>query len=415
MPSATPEQLDRKVVPALVAMVLAVFVIANDITALAVAFPDIERDFDAGVDTVQWVINAYALIFGVLIVTGRRLADLFGRRRVFLIGSTIFAVFSLIAGIAPNVVWLIVARAFMGIGGAMMWPAVLAMTFAVLPKSRSALASGIVLGAAGFGNAAGPLLGGILTDALSWRAILYVNVPIALVAGLATRRYIAESRQNTSDRSIDYAGVLTLSGGLIALLVALDEGTDLGWGDPRILGLFGLCVLLLGSFVAIERRSTRAALVPHDVFANRTFRMVCLAVLLMSVTFFSALMYLPQFMEKILGWSALTAGLGLLPMMATFAVTAFFAGPLYERVGAKRLLTVGALCLLTGATLTAWAASSSSWAALVPGMALLGLGVGLFLPSATTAGVAAIGEARSGLAGGLIYMFQVAGGPSVWR
>jgi len=123
MPSATPEQLDRKVVPALVAMVLAVFVIANDITALAVALPDIERDFDAGVDTVQWVINAYALIFGVLIVTGGRLADLFGRRRVFLIGSTIFAVFSLIAGIAPNVVWLIVARAFMGVGGAMMWPA----------------------------------------------------------------------------------------------------------------------------------------------------------------------------------------------------------------------------------------------------------------------------------------------------
>ena len=309
---------------------------------LAVALPDIERDFDAGVDTVQWVINAYALIFGVLIVTGGRLADLFGRRRVFLIGSMIFTVFSLFAGIAPNVVWLIIARAFMGVGGAMMWPAVLAMTFAVLPKSRAALASGIVLGARRLRQRRGT------------------------TPGRRTDRRV--------DRSIDYAGVLTLSGGLIALLVALDEGADLGWGDTHILGLFGLCILLLGSFVVIERRSTRAALVPHDVFANRTFRMVCLAVLLMSVTFFSALMYLPQFMEKILGWSALTAGLGLLPMMATFAVTAFFAGPLYERVGAKRLLTIGALCLLTGAALIAWAASSSSWATLVPGMALLGLG-----------------------------------------
>lgn len=141
---------DKGVVPALIAMALAVFVIANDVTALAVALPDIERDFDTGVDTVQWVINAYALIFGVLIVPGGRLADIFGRRRIFLIGATIFAVFSLLGGIAPNALWLIVTRALMGVGGAMMWPAVLAMTFSVLPKSRAALASGIVLGSAGF-------------------------------------------------------------------------------------------------------------------------------------------------------------------------------------------------------------------------------------------------------------------------
>ena len=320
-------------------------------TALAVAFPEIERDFDVGVDTVQWIFNAYAVIFGVFIVTGGRLADLYGRRRMFLAGATIFAVFSLLAGIAPSAFLLIVARALMGVGGALMWPAVLAMTFTVLPKNRAALASGIVLGAAGFGNATGPLLGGILTDALSWRWILFLNVPIALVASLAA-------------------------------------------GHLRI----------------IEQRSRTGALIPREVFANREFRTVCLSVLLMSVTFFSALLYLPQFMTKILGWSALSAGLGLLPITATFAVTAFVAGTLYERFGGKVLLSIGALSLVVGAILTAWSATSSSWAALVPGMAALGLGVGLFLSSATTAGVAAIGEAQSGLAGGLIYMFQIAGG-----
>ncbi len=235
-------------------------------------------------------------------------------------------------------------------------------------------------------------------------------MPIALLASLATLRFITESRVDTDDRSIDYTGVLALSGGLVALLVALDEGTVRGWTDPLILGLFALCILLLGTFAIIERRSRTGALIPREVFANREFRTVCLSVLLMSVTFFSALLYLPQFMTKILGWSALSAGLGLLPMMATFAVTAFVAGTLYERFGGKVLLSIGALSLVVGAILTAWSATSSSWAALVPGMAALGLGVGLFLSSATTAGVAAIGEAQSGLAGGLIYMFQIAGG-----
>jgi EmrB/QacA subfamily drug resistance transporter len=402
--------LNRGVLAALVAMAVAVFVIANDVTALAVALPNIEADFDSDVDTVQWVINAYAVIFGVFIVTGGRLADSYGRRRCFFVGAAIFAAFSLLAGLAPSVAWLIVARALMGVGGAMMWPAVLGMTYSVLPKDRSALAGGVVLGAAGFGNAAGPLLGGTLTDALSWRYILFLNLPIALVACLAIRRFIAESTDPAADKSIDYPGIATLTGGLVALLVALDEGGDIGWTDPWVIALLSLCILLLVGFVMVERSARSTALVPADVRASHQFRRIAMAVLLMSVAFFSALMYLPQFMEKILGWSAFAAGLGLLPMMVVFASASFVAGRLYERFGARSVIVTGAACLVIGALLISAASSWSSFQSLIPGMALLGAGVGLFLSSATTLGVRTLGEARSGLAGGLIYMFQVAGG-----
>ena len=175
-------------------------VIANDFTALSVALPAIESEFGADVTTVQWVINGYALVFGVLIVTGGRLADMFGRRKIFFIGAAIFAIFSLIGGLAPNIWVLLSARGAMGVGGALMWPAILGMTYALLPKSRAGLAGGLILGAAGFGNAVGPLLGGMLTDALSWRWIFFLNLPIAAFAVLVTLRVVAKDpkRDRTS-------------------------------------------------------------------------------------------------------------------------------------------------------------------------------------------------------------------------
>src|SRR5262252_9005908 len=161
------------------AMGVAVFIVANDFTALAVALPAIEKQFDSDVSTVQWVINAYALTFGVLIVVGGRLADMFGRKRIFLLGAAVFAGFSLLGGFAQSADWLIGCRALMGVGGALMWPAILGMTYAALPESKAGLAGGLILGAAGIGNAVGPMFGGILTEALSWRWIFFMNVPIA--------------------------------------------------------------------------------------------------------------------------------------------------------------------------------------------------------------------------------------------
>src|SRR5436305_6509552 len=170
----------------LVAMGLGILILANDFSALNVALPQIEKDFDAQVSTVQWVVNAYALVFGMLIVAGGRLADLFGRRRMFFIGTGIFTFFSILAGAAQDIDWLIAARCLMGIGGALMWPAILGMTYAALPEEKAGLAGGLILGAAGVGNAIGPLVGGVLTDVLSWRWIFFANVPIAAFAVLVT-------------------------------------------------------------------------------------------------------------------------------------------------------------------------------------------------------------------------------------
>src|SRR5436190_9804380 len=182
----TSDRLAPGTAVALIAMGLGVIVIANDFTALNVALPAIEHDFNVDVGTVQWVINAYCLVFGMAIVTGGRLADLFGRRRAFFVGSALFAGFSLLGAVAQNTPWLIGARVGMGIGGALMWPAILGMAYAALPESKAGLAGGLILGAAGIGNAMGPLLGGILTDELTWRWIFFLNVPISAFAVLVT-------------------------------------------------------------------------------------------------------------------------------------------------------------------------------------------------------------------------------------
>ncbi|MEX0992647.1 MAG: DHA2 family efflux MFS transporter permease subunit [Solirubrobacterales bacterium] len=407
-PSA--DRLDRGTMLTLFAIGLAVFVIANDFTALSVALPDIEKDFDTDVATVQWVINAYALVFGVMIVTGGRLADMFGRRRIFFIGAAIFAGFSLLGGLAPDAWALIACRAAMGIGGAMMWPAVLGMTYAALPESKAGLAGGLILGAAGFGNAAGPLIGGALTDAFSWRAIMFLNLPVALFASLVVWRYVHQAAVEADERKIDYRGIAALSIGLTALLVALDQAPDYGWGDPRTVALLVIAGVTMAAFPFVERSAGASALVPRDVISNPEFRAACLAVLLMSATFFASLLYLPQFMEKILGYSAFESGAGLLPMMGVFAVTSFAAGPLYNRLGAKLVVSVGAAFLFAGMVLISLVDAGSEYVSLLPGMIVLGLGVGFFYSSVTTAGVTALDPSRSSLAGGVVYMFQIAGG-----
>src|SRR5438094_1238919 len=200
------ERLASGTAMTLVAMGLGVIVIANDFTALNVALPSIEHDFNIDVGTAQWVINAYALTFGMAIVAGGRLADMFGRRRIFFIGSAIFAGFSLLGAVAHDSVWLIAARCLMGIGGALMWPAILGMTYAALPEEKAGLAGGLILGAAGVGNAIGPLVGGVLTDVLSWRWIFFANVPIAAFAVLVTLWKMHQPALKTEGERIDYAG-----------------------------------------------------------------------------------------------------------------------------------------------------------------------------------------------------------------
>src|SRR5437763_2179118 len=273
------ERLASGTAMTLVAMGLGVLVIANDFTALNVALPSIEHDFNVDVGTAQWVINAYALTFGMAIVAGGRLADLFGRRRVFFVGSALFAGFSLLGGLGHDSVWLIAMRVGMGVGGALMWPAILGMTYAALPESKAGLAGGLILGAAGIGNALGPLFGGVLTDELSWRWIFFLNIPIAAFAVLVTWLKVHQPRLEVADQRIDYPGIATLSTGLLLLLVAFDQAADWGFGDWRVIAMLVAPVVLVVAFVAIEPRMRASALIPLDVMRNGEFRAACLTVL----------------------------------------------------------------------------------------------------------------------------------------
>lgn len=406
----TDDSLSGKTILAIGAMGLAVIIIANDFTAFSVALPAMEKDFHSDVADVQWVINAYALVFGVSIVTGGRLADMFGRRRLFFIGTAIFSVFSLAAGFAPNLAILIVARGLMGIGGAIMWPAILGMTYDLLPAAKAGLAGGVILGAAGFGNAIGPLIGGLLTDALSWRWIFFVNLPIAAMGVLATWRFVGPDKGAATRQKVDYLGILTLTLGLVALLLALDTSSDWGWSNPRVIGLSVLALALLGAFGFIEHHVGENALIPSDVVRNRDFLAPCLSVLLISAVFFAVLLYLPQFMILALHFSPLRAGAGLLPMMVVFAGVSFAAGSLYQRVGPKLAVAGGAGCITVGILLLSFITSADQYSSLLPGLVILGVGVGLFYSSVTTAGVTALDPTRASLAGGIVYMCQVAGG-----
>jgi MFS family permease len=330
---------------ALFAMSLAVFAIAIDSTALSVALPQIEGDFKVTVSSVQWVINAYGLVFGVLIIAGGRLADMFGRKRIFLIGAAGFAAFSVLGGAAQSAAWLIAARALMGIGAALMWPATLGMTFAALPERRAGLAGGLILGVAGIGNALGPLIGGALTEAASWRWVLFLNLPVAIIAGAVTAAKVHQPHARELGHRIDYGGIATLCGGCFALLLALEQAGSLGFGDAGVILLLAAFVVLIASFVLIERRMGNGALVPPDVARNHRFVAACAAIALLAAGFFTSLLYLPQFMQKMLGYSALQAGVGLLPMMLAYGTVSFLAGTLYRRLGAKLITSAGATCM----------------------------------------------------------------------
>ena len=404
------DRLSKATMLGLIAMGVAVLVVANDFTALSVALPAMERSLHTDLTTVQWVINGYAMVFGVLIVTGGRLADMFGRRRIFIAGAAIFAGFSVIGGFAPNAGVLLACRFLMGVGGAMMWPAILGMTYGLLPREKAGLAGGVILGAAGFGNAVGPLLGGLLTDTVGWRWIFFVNLPVAVVAVVVTMLVVPRDAATKDHDHIDYAGTVALSAGVLALLLALDWALDLGWTAPLILALFAFSVLAIMAFLMIERRAGNSALVPEIVLHNRRFLAAAIATLLASAIFFAALLYLPQFMSKQLGFSAIGSGAGLLPMMGTFMVTSFVAGRLYQFLGPKLIVTVGALLLGAGMIFLSFISATTTYDELIFGMVVLGMGVGLFYSSITTAAITALDPSQASLAGAIVYMFQIAGG-----
>ena len=236
-------------------MCFALFMVMLDNTVVNVALPSIQRSFDASLSSLEWTINAYSLSFAVLLVTGGRLGDIFGRRKVFLIGVVVFAAASATIGFAPTEGWLVASRAIQGCGAALMMPGTLSIITNTFPPAERGKAIGMWAGVSAIALALGPLLGGWLTEDVSWRAIFFINLPVAIVAVVVTLFATHESRDETATREVDFPGIATLTIGLTALVLALVEANAWGWGSPQIIGLFALAVVGLTAFVVIERRS----------------------------------------------------------------------------------------------------------------------------------------------------------------
>jgi EmrB/QacA subfamily drug resistance transporter len=400
---------------ALLLLAMTQFVIVIDASIVNVALPSIGSALHFSRDDLTWVVNAYTLTFGGFLLLGGRMADLLGRRRMFMLGLILFSVASLAGGIAQSEGWLIAARAVQGLGAAIVSPAALSIittTFAEGAERNRAL--GIWGAVAGAGGAAGVLLGGILTSGLSWRWVLFVNVPIGLGAAALAPRTLLESRRDIgshSSHSFDIPGAVTVTAGLALLVYAVVEAVNVGWGATRtILCLAGAVVLLIG-FVAIELRQ-RDPLVPFSIFRLRTLRGANIVGLLIGMSLFSMFYFISLYLQNVLGYSAIKAGVSYLPLAVGIIVSAGVASQLVTRLGFKTPLIAG-LLLIAGALL--WfsqvPATGGSFAADVLGPSVLAaVGLGFAFVPVTIAAVTGTKPNEAGLASGLINTSQQVGG-----
>lgn len=401
--------MTRKQILTFIAMGIGVGVIAVDIASINVALPAIEKDFLTTIGVVEWVVNGYALSFGVLMVTCGRLADTFGRRKIFYMGVVVFGLASFMGGLAWSPEILIGARVIQGVGAALLWPAILGIVYSSVSDEQKGLAVGLILGAAGVGNAAGPLIGGGITELLSWRWVLFVNVPLALIAGVLTYFNVEEQIAEKGEKKLDYLGIATISIALVALMYALNQSSTWGWGSYKSISLLIVFIVFILIFIPIERGKYEA-LIPKDVMQNFPFMINATIMFTVIPAFFTILLYMPQYLEKFKGFSPLSAGAALVPMLLMFAIVAPLSGPIYNRIGAKLSVTVGMLLTGVGTIAIALLSFGDSYFYSMPALVAAGIGLGIAVPSITTAAVGAVRESRTSLAGGIVYMFQLVGG-----
>ncbi len=382
-----------------------------DVSIVNVALPSIRTALDFSETGLQWVVSAYTVTFAGFLMLGGRAGDLLGRKRMFLIGVGVFSLASLLGALAATSAQLIAARGLQGLGGAIVAPATLSIittTFAEGPARNRAL--GIWGAVAAGGGSAGALFGGVLTETLSWRWILLVNVPIGLVLVPVAWRYIAESRGSLAHRHFDMAGAVSLTAGLVALVLGIVSIGQYGWGSAAVLGGIGAAIVLLALFVVIERRAP-APLVPLSIFASRTLTGANVVVGLMGAAMFAMWFFLSLYLQQVLGLSPLQAGLAFLPMTGTLAAAATMAPRLVARFGGRATLTAGMLLIALGALLLTQISPGGSWAGdvLVPSV-ILALGMGLSFVPVTIAAVAGVPPERAGLASGLVNTSRQMGG-----
>jgi EmrB/QacA subfamily drug resistance transporter len=393
----------------LAAMCFALFMVMLDNTVTNVALPSIQRTFDASLSSLEWTINAYSLSFAVLLVTGGRLGDIFGRRKVFLIGMVIFAAASATIGLAPSTGWLVASRAVQGVGAALMMPGTLSIITNAFPPTERGKAIGTWAGVSAIALAAGPLIGGWLTEDFTWRVIFFINLPVAAVAIAVTLFATHESRDETASQKVDFPGIAALTIGLTALVLALVEGNAWGWGSTRIIGLLIAAVTGLTAFIAIERRSA-APIVDFSFFRSRSFVGANVVAFAVSYAMFAMLFFLALYMQNVLGYSPLETGVRFLPSTLVIMVAGPIAGRLADRVGPRTPLVCGLLLVTVSMAWQSRIEVDTSFSFLVIPFILLGLGMGFTMSPMSTAAMNAVDRTKAGVASGTVSMTRMVGG-----
>ena len=406
----TAKATDRRWI-ALILLCVAQFVVVLDASIVNVALPTIGDALHFSEGDLPWVVNAYVLTFGGFLLLGGRMADLLGRRRVFMGGLVLFALASLAGGLAVNSGQLIAARAVQGLGAAILSPAALSIvttTFRDGAERNKAL--GVWGAVAGSGGAAGVLLGGVLTDGLGWEWVLWVNVPIGLIAAVVAPVLLAESRSDGARRYFDFAGAVSITAGLSLLVYSVLDANNAGWGSTRTISLLALAAVLIVAFIWIERRSAHP-LVPFRIFRNRTLTGANVVGLLVGASLFSMFFFISLYMQQVLGYSAIKAGLSYLPLAGTIIVAAGVASQLVTKVGFKQVLAVGMGFIAVGLVWFSQVSPGGSFEADILGPSILAaIGLGFAFVPGTIAAVSGVEEREAGLASGLINTSQQVGG-----
>src|SRR3954447_26813338 len=389
------------------------FMVILDVSVVNVALPSIRADLHFSASELQWVVNAYALTFAGFLLLGGRAADLLGRRRMFVIGPMAFAATSLLGGLAQSKEVLTGARALQGLSGAVVAPAtlsVLTSTFTEGAERNRALGAWGAMG--GAGGAAGVLLGGVLTQTLSWRWILFINIPIGVLAGLAALRYIAESRvDDSARRTFDLSGAVTVTLGLVVLVYGIVETDRYAWGSARTLVTLAIGLGLIALFLLIEGRLAKAPLVPLRVFRSRQLSAANIVMFLLGASSFAMWYFVSLYLQEVRGFSPIETGLAFLPMALSVALGAQIAGKGTARIGAGPLLALGMALVAVGMLLLGRAPVGGSFAVdVLPAELITALGVGLAFVPLTIAAMAGSAPQEAGLASGLVNTSRQIGG-----
>jgi EmrB/QacA subfamily drug resistance transporter len=385
------------------AMCFALFMMMLDNTVVNVALPSIRKDLGASLSALEWSVNAYTLSFGVLLVTGGRLGDIFGRRKTFLIGVTIFALSSATAGLAQDTTMLIVSRIIQGVGGALMMPATLSIVTNAFEPSERGKAIGTWAGVSALALAIGPVVGGLLTEHVSWRAIFYLNIPVAAGAIAATIFAVRESRDESVGREIDYLGVGTLTVGLTSLVLALIESNAWGWSSARIVGLLVLSVVALTAFVFIERR-VPAPIVELPLFASRNFVATNVVALVVTFAMMAQFFFVTLYIQDVLGYSPVETGLRFLPSTLMIVLIAPIAGRMTDRIGPRWLIGGGLAIVTVSLFWLTTINSSTTYGDIWPSFVLMGIGMALVMSPMSTAAMNAVPVTKAGVASVLLAM-----------